>query len=54
MLGTAWDYQDYPDEFIAKLAAIEERGVITLMLRHPLVTSELQPLAFDFSVPRAL
>ena len=27
MLGTAWDYQDYPDEFIAKLAAIEERGV---------------------------
>ena len=27
MLGTAWDYQDYPDEFIAKLAAIKERGV---------------------------
>ncbi|WP_247710066.1 ATP-grasp domain-containing protein [Qipengyuania xiapuensis] len=27
LLGTAWDYQDHPREFLAKLDALEERGV---------------------------
>ena len=27
LLGTAWDYQDYFDEFLAKLEALEARGI---------------------------
>lgn len=27
LLGTAWDYQDHPREFIAKLAALQEHGI---------------------------
>ena len=27
MLGTAWDYQDYPEEFLAKLEALQARGI---------------------------
>ncbi|MBX7533586.1 hypothetical protein K3165_11690 [Qipengyuania sp. 1XM1-15A] len=28
MLGTAWDYQDHPREFVSKLEALEERGIL--------------------------
>ncbi|WP_454597358.1 ATP-grasp domain-containing protein [Qipengyuania sp. SM2507] len=27
LLGTAWDYQDHPDEFIARLDALAARGI---------------------------
>jgi len=27
LLGTAWDYQDYPEEFLARLIAIEGAGI---------------------------
>lgn len=27
LLGTAWDYQDHPREFVTKLEALEEQGV---------------------------
>ncbi|WP_324828470.1 ATP-grasp domain-containing protein [Qipengyuania zhejiangensis] len=27
LLGTAWDYQDHPDEFLARLDALERRGI---------------------------
>jgi glutathione synthase/RimK-type ligase-like ATP-grasp enzyme len=28
MLGTAWDYQDHPEDFIARLDALAARGII--------------------------
>lgn len=28
LLGTAWDYQDYPGEFLAKLEALESAGIL--------------------------
>jgi len=28
LLGTAWDYQDYPSEFLAKLEKLEQAGII--------------------------
>ena len=27
LLGTAWDYQDHPDAFLARLHALQERGI---------------------------
>ena len=27
LLGTAWDYQDHPADFLAKLEALAERGI---------------------------
>lgn len=27
LLGTAWNYQDHPDEFLARLEALEARGI---------------------------
>ena len=28
LLGTAWDYHDFPDEFLAKLEALERAGIV--------------------------
>lgn len=28
LLGTAWDYQDHPEEFLAKLEALTARGIV--------------------------
>ena len=28
LLGTVWDYQDHPEEFVARLEALEARGIV--------------------------